>query len=87
MKSKNLNNSGYQKHEIMLNLACGNRIHPDWHNLDFSPSGKLVKKANLLGQLPYNNGTVSYVYSSHFLEHIPIRKAFHFLSECARREF
>lgn len=73
-----------QPNNIMLNLACGNRIHPDWHNLDFSPSNKLVKKANLLGRLPYNDGIVNCIYSSHFFEHIPKKKTFHFLNECKR---
>jgi predicted SAM-dependent methyltransferase len=73
-----------EKREIRLNLACGNRIHPAWHNLDFSPASKLVKKANLLGRLPYDNETVNYIYTSHFLEHVPQNKSFSFLTECAR---
>lgn len=86
MKSnKNINQPDYRNEpEIMLNLACGSRIHPNWHNLDFAPASQLVKKTNLLGALPYKNETVTYIYSSHFFEHIPREKVHAFLNECKR---
>lgn len=69
-----------------VNLACGGIYvnHSDWINLDYSPIGDGVIQADLLGTLPFKQGSVSLVYSSHFLEHIPRAKVRPFLSECFR---
>lgn len=42
---------------MILNFACGNRIHKDWENIDFSPIDKHIKKVNLLGNLPYKDNS------------------------------
>jgi SAM-dependent methyltransferase len=69
-----------------VNLACGSVYikQSDWINLDYQPMGDGVIKSDLLGTLPFKQGSVSLVYSSHFLEHIPRSKVAHFLSECFR---
>lgn len=71
---------------MKVNLACGNTfVQGDgWINLDFAPSTPAVQKANLLGRLPFDNDSVSIVYSSHFLEHIPRVQVAGFLLECFR---
>jgi len=84
LNCRNIGLDDSSKSEFLLNIGCGNRFHAKWQNLDFSPVSKFVKKANLLERLPYQYNTVSYIYCSHFLEHIPRNKALHFLSECAR---
>ena len=84
LNCRNIGLDDSSKSEFLLNIGCGNRFHAKWQNLDFSPVSKFVKKANLLERLSYQYNTVSYIYCSHFLEHIPRNKALHFLSECAR---
>ena len=69
---------------MKVNLACGNCYTKDWLNLDYNPSSPDVKSADLLGQLPIPDNTASVVYSSHFLEHIPIDMTRSFLAECYR---
>ena len=81
---KNVSPENSNNHELMLNLGCGNRFHLQWKNIDFSPVNKFVKKANLLEKLPFQDNTISYIYCSHFLEHIPRNKVLSFLGECAR---
>jgi predicted SAM-dependent methyltransferase len=69
-----------------LNLACG-LLYIDsdiWENCDFSPEKKNISKVNLLKRFPYNNNEFNVVYSSHFIEHIPIDYVFGFLNECFR---
>jgi hypothetical protein len=69
-----------------INLGCGPVFldNSDWLNLDFSPASPSVQKANLLDRLPIDDCSVSVVYSSHFLEHIPRPGVGGFLTECFR---
>lgn len=69
-----------------VNLGCGPVFveSPDWLNLDFSPTTSAVRQANLLDRLPLADETVSLVYSSHFLEHVPRAMVPGLLRECLR---
>lgn len=69
-----------------VNLACGGVYvtGAGWLNLDYSSASSAVKSANLLGRLPLADGTADLVYSSHFLEHIPLEQVGPFLQECLR---
>lgn len=69
-----------------VNLACGRVYVADsnWINLDFVSTSPAVKQANLLSKLPFNDSSVDFLYSSHFLEHVPRRLVQPFLSECYR---
>ncbi len=69
---------------LMVNLACGRRHHPAWTNLDFHGDGSAVREANLLGRLPFDDGTADAVYSSHFVEHLDVPQATSFLAEIHR---
>tara|TARA_B100000900_G_scaffold401425_1_gene406100 strand:- start:2426 stop:3259 length:834 start_codon:yes stop_codon:yes gene_type:complete len=57
-----------------LNVACGDTFIEDdsWINIDFTSHSPIVKKANILDGLPYEDNTFDVVYSSHFIEHIPV---------------
>ncbi len=59
-----------------LNVACGDTFIEDdsWINVDFTSHSPIVKKANILDGLPYEDNTFDVVYSSHFIEHIPVDK-------------
>ena len=70
--------------KILVNIACGNSYAEGWHNFDYAPHSSAVKKVNLLGYLPFSDGVVDVLYSSHFFEHIPNAKLNFFLSECFR---
>jgi SAM-dependent methyltransferase len=69
-----------------LNLACGGVYitNDDWINLDYVSSSPFVRQANLLETLPFDSNSISLVYSSHFLEHIPLHQVPSFLKECHR---
>ncbi|MCZ2207368.1 methyltransferase domain-containing protein [Cylindrospermopsis raciborskii] len=69
-----------------VNLACGGVYvtSNDWINLDYASSDVHVRQANLLETLPFDSNSISLVYSSHFLEHIPLAQVPSFLKECYR---
>jgi SAM-dependent methyltransferase len=69
---------------IKVNLACGNKYHKDWINLDFHRKSKFIVKYNLLKKLPFDNSYVDVIYCSHFLEHLAPVQAEQFLNECYR---
>src|SRR5262249_11235847 len=64
--------------------GCGDEPFPGWVNLDLDP----LKGADIVWDvtdgLPFPDGTCAFVYSEHFLEHIPIQQGVRFLSECHR---
>jgi predicted SAM-dependent methyltransferase len=67
-----------------LNLGCGNKIHEDWINIDFTSTLGNVLKYNLLRSLPLEDGCVKYIYHSHVLEHFSESEGIAFLQECYR---
>lgn len=69
---------------FFVNIACGDTYLPDWHNFDYAPHSRLVKRANLLARLPLRDNIADVVYCSHFVEHIPRTHIVSFLSECFR---
>lgn len=68
----------------MLNIACGNRYHKDWINIDFHPVSKDVKRVNILQGLPFEDESIDFIYSSHFLEHLTPEQAVFVLRVCKR---
>jgi SAM-dependent methyltransferase len=69
-----------------VNLACGKVYVTSnhWINLDYASSDIHVRQADLLEALPFDSNSISLVYSSHFLEHIPLAQVPSFLKECYR---
>lgn len=68
----------------LLNIACGNRFHKDWINVDFHASSREVNVINILKGLPYSDNSFDVVYSSHFLEHLTKKQADFVLVEIFR---
>jgi predicted SAM-dependent methyltransferase len=68
----------------LLNVACGNRFHKDWTNIDFQTSFREVDTVNILEGLPYNDTIFDAVYSGHFLEHLTKTQVDFVLSEIHR---
>lgn len=69
-----------------LNLACGTSFIADrgWVNVDFSPASTQVRRLNLLSQLPFPDQYFQVIYSSHFLEHVPVEKVQQLLRDWRR---
>lgn len=68
----------------LVNLGCGQSYHSDWINIDCKPTGPGVIVHDLGAGLPFADGEVDAVYSSHLLEHFPKWQAPEFLRECLR---
>tara|TARA_Y100000768_G_scaffold289138_1_gene223293 strand:+ start:10278 stop:11234 length:957 start_codon:yes stop_codon:yes gene_type:complete len=97
-KDRQLYKDYSKKDSIFVNFGSGAFQHPYWKNYDFpglsdyykSIQGKKNKDffpINLCEEnlrLPYDNNSVSLIYSGHTIEHLEEGKAIHFLSECAR---
>jgi predicted SAM-dependent methyltransferase len=67
-----------------LNLGCGSRYHPEWINIDITPSGESVIAHDLSLGIPLPDGSCDAVYHSHLLEHLRQPAAVQFLRECYR---
>lgn len=67
-----------------INIACGDCYLENWLNFDYTPHSKYVKKANLTDRIPIFDQQANVVYSSHFIEHLPISCIPKFISECFR---
>lgn len=69
-----------------LNLACGTSFvtNQGWINVDFAPASSQVIRLNLLERLPFPDQHFQVIYSSHFLEHVPISKVQQLLRELHR---
>lgn len=68
----------------MLNIGCGASHHPDWINLDVSPTEHSVLPVDINNGLPFSSDSITVCYSSHLLEHLDKDEARHFLDECIR---
>jgi|GEM_PF-433818 len=68
-----------------LNLGCGQRVNPEWLNLDVAPANHLVIKHDFIHEkLPFADQSCEAVYHSHVLEHLPKDAAPAFMDECYR---
>ena len=68
-----------------LNIACGSVFssQTEWLNLDYSPA-KHVQGMNIVGDIHTVKPVFEVVYTSHFLEHVPLDLVPVFLRECRR---
>lgn len=68
---------------VKLDIGAGNvRGRDGWHTVDMAPRCDLVW--DLRRGIPFADGSVSAVYSSHFLEHLEFGQIRAFLQECRR---
>jgi predicted SAM-dependent methyltransferase len=67
-----------------LNLGCGARFHPEWTNLDLTPSSPEVRAYDLREALPFESESFDVVYHSHLIEHLRRDDVVRFLRECRR---
>lgn len=73
-----------QQPEIKLHLGCGKRIMKGWVNTDLSYTDGVDLQLNFLEPLPFDNESVSMIYSEHVLEHFEKNDAAAILKECHR---
>lgn len=55
---------------MLLNLGCGDRYAPGWHNVDFGTPHRVDQSVDLTGELPWERDGVLHVYMGHVLEHL-----------------
>jgi predicted SAM-dependent methyltransferase len=70
------------RHGLKLNLGCGPNIRPGWVNVDLFAEAPFHYDVRY--GLPFADGSCSYVYSEHLLEHLPYTDGVQFLRECFR---
>ena len=68
---------------LYLHLGCGPQIYDGFVNIDKFYKDPQVINADMY-RLPYEDGSVDAIYSSHALEHLPFRRARAALVEWAR---
>jgi len=71
-------------HADKLHIGCGDSILDGWTNIDLKGGLGVDLKADVRRGLPFDSGTVHYIYAEHFLEHLAQAQGFAFLQECHR---
>jgi predicted SAM-dependent methyltransferase len=68
-----------------LHIGCGQNIFEDWINIDIEanrPDVDLI--CDIRGTLPFEDGSCSFIYNEHVLEHLTVEEGLFFLKECRR---
>lgn len=66
-----------------LHLGCGSNSFPGWINVDID-SSSADQLLDLTAPLPYQDSSVSHIFTEHFIEHITREQAVALLKECYR---
>ncbi len=68
---------------LRLNVGCGpHHRREGWHNIDIQPFPSVDEVRD--ATLPFDDlAPIEYIYSEHFLEHLPLKGAFDFLRNSA----
>jgi predicted SAM-dependent methyltransferase len=61
--------------EKLLNIGCGETLHPDWENVDIVASMPGVHAHDVRSGLPYADDMFDACYCSHMLEHVTKEQA------------
>lgn len=69
---------------LKLNVGCGQEPFQGWLNLDLEPAARADFLWDVRDGLPSADGSCSFIYSEHFLEHLPVKDGVAFLKECHR---
>ncbi len=71
--------------ELKLHVGCGGFLLPGWLNSDLSPLNRGgVLYIDATERLPFADASLDFVYSEHFIEHLPYRQGRFFVEECQR---
>jgi|ERR1700730_841889 len=69
---------------LKVNVGCGAAPFPGWTNLDLDPGTQADVLWDVTDGLPFPDDSCGFIYSEHFLEHIPVQQGVLFLTECRR---
>jgi predicted SAM-dependent methyltransferase len=69
---------------LKVNVGCGQEPFPGWTNLDLDPGSRADIVWDVTDGLPFPDGSCAFIYSEHFLEHLPVQGGVRFLKECHR---
>ncbi len=69
---------------LKMNVGCGNEPFQGWINLDLNPETRADILWDITDGLPFPDNSCEFIYSEHFLEHIPVEEGVRFLTECRR---
>jgi predicted SAM-dependent methyltransferase len=68
---------------IKLNVGCCDVLFPNWDNIDKNPhNGVIVHDAR--HRFPYEDNSVDYIFSEHFIEHLTESEGQSYFEECYR---
>lgn len=67
---------------MKLHLGCGNYQIKGWINCDLNPPADQL--FDIVQRMPFEDNSVDFIFSEHFLEHISVEEAKNFLMECVR---
>lgn len=68
-----------------LHLGCGRNYLDGWINTDIdSKRYKLDQRLDITENFPFENNTISYIFSEHVIEHISYKDGKFMLEECYR---
>ena len=56
---------------LRLHIGCGTRRRKGYINIDISPTADAADLIAPAHRLPYEDGTVDAIYTSHMIEHLP----------------
>lgn len=75
---------------VRLNLGCGEDLRQGWINIDLTPP-RTIRNNNscfvpldLRSGLPLDDNTCTYIYSSHFWEHLAVEEGLRLIDDCYR---
>lgn len=68
---------------LKLNVGCGDVYLNGWVNIDLD-SSKADLKCDVRGRLPYEDASVDFIFSEHFIEHLSVNDGVEFFKECFR---
>ncbi|HCA59066.1 MAG TPA: hypothetical protein DEP46_13920 [Blastocatellia bacterium] len=66
-----------------LNLGCGDNLLDGWANVDFGGSPGVIEH-DLTKPIPLPSGSIQFIFTEHFIEHINREQAQAFLQDCFR---
>jgi len=72
---------------MKLHIGCGTVYREGWINIDNNSDNNITKldlNWDVRNPLPYEDNTIDFISSEHFIEHLPIHIGLHFLRECKR---
>jgi len=70
---------------MRINLGCGDRYAPGWHNVDWAGSPhRKDETVDLTGELPWPDGSLTEIYAGHLLEHLDLEQCHLLLSRLLR---